>query len=199
LAFVQRLIKQEKDAWNEFIAKYSRLIYSYIHSALGSGSHSFGAGDASDIFQSLFASLLEDSFHKLNSFKAKNNCSLASWLRVVSINFTIDWMRRARPALSLDQEGRDGEPALLSLLADTRQDSSSEALGNEKLEGLKECVDGLSQEDRFLIEMHFLRGIGLQQLSSFLDLSRGAVDMKKSRLLEKLRECFRRKGFVLDL
>ena len=39
---------------------------------------------------------------------------------------------------------------------------------------------------------------GLEELKKHFKLSRPAIDMRKSRLIERLRDCFRGKGFWLD-
>jgi DNA-directed RNA polymerase specialized sigma24 family protein len=42
------------------------------------------------------------------------------------------------------------------------------------------------------------RGLKPEELKEHLRLSRGAIDMRKSRIIERLRDCFRSKGFALD-
>ena len=108
LEFIQRCVRGDKQAWDEFVDKYSRLIYSYIHGILKIRSQNFTQENINDIFQEIFLSLIKDNFKKLKSFKAKNGCSLATWLRQVTVNLTIDHMRRFHPAISLDEENEEG-------------------------------------------------------------------------------------------
>lgn len=197
LEFIQRCVNGDTQTWDEFLKRYSRLIYNYIHNVLTAKGYAFTQSHSSDIFQEIFSSLIKDNCKKLKSFKAKNGCSLATWLRQVTINFTIDYLRKVRPAVSLDEEREDGS-SLKDILADSAPDIPDTLHQEERLKTLKECIDKLNQNDKFFMELHIYRGLNLERLKGFFKISRGAIDMWKSRLLDKLRECFRNKGFALD-
>ncbi|MFA4989144.1 MAG: hypothetical protein WC576_00005, partial [Candidatus Omnitrophota bacterium] len=149
------------------------------------------------IFQGLFSALIQDDYKKLKSFQAKNGCSLASWLRQVTINFTIDYLRRLKPAISLDAENDEGL-SLKDTLSGTTFSVPDLLAQEEKLRGLEECIAGLNNQQRLFIELNINQGVKLETLRKFFDLSRGAIDMQKARIIEKLKECFRKKGFKLD-
>ena len=108
LEFVRRCVNGDQQAWGEFIEKYSRLVYNYALSILSSNNYSFAQNHLPDIFQEIFASLLKDNCKKLRSFQARNGCSLPSWLRQVTVNFTIDYIRKLKPLVSIDEETDDG-------------------------------------------------------------------------------------------
>ena len=108
LKFIQGCLKGDKEVWSEFISRYSRLIYNYIYSVLSVKGRVLLSEQAEDIFQEIFHSLIKDNYKKLSTFQAKNGCSLASWLRQVTINFTIDYLRKLRPIASLDAQDEDG-------------------------------------------------------------------------------------------
>jgi RNA polymerase sigma factor (sigma-70 family) len=198
LEFVQRCLRQDKTAWNEFLTRYSRLIYNYIYSILNSGGYLSLGQHANDIFQEVITTLIKDDYRKLRSFQARNGCSLASWLRQVTINLTIDYLRRIKPAVSIDQEDMEGF-SLKYALKDESGGVAEKIEGAERYNALKECIERLSDSEKFFLELHFHRGLRLGDLKGILKLSRGAIDMQKSRLLDRLRDCFRSKGFALDL
>ena len=199
LELVQSYTKGDKRTWDEFVEKYSRLIYKYIHSVLQSkGINHFSQDDINDLFQDFFLCLVKDNFKKLRSFKAKNGCSLASWLRQVVINFTIDYIRKFKPVVSLDEETDDGL-SLKDILTDGSSFISDILADKERLTHLKDCIERLDTDDKYFLELHINRDLGLEELRDILKLSRGAVDMRKSRIVERLRECFKSKGvFGLD-
>ncbi len=197
LEFIQRCIKRDKLAWNEFVDKYSRLIYSYIHSVFQLKG-SFATEDiVNELFHEVFILLTENNFKKLKSFKAKNGCSLASWLRQVTVNFTIDYIRKLRPTVSIDEEDEE-DLSLKDVLADESPDVTDRIAQEERSSHLKDCIERLNSEDKYFLELHINRGLGLDRLKVVLGASRGAIDMRKSRLIERLRECFKSKGFLLD-
>lgn len=195
LEFVQRCLTGDKRSWDEFVEKYSRLIYNYIHSVLKTKGAATSQENASDIFQDIFISLVADNFKKLKSFRGLNGCSLASWLRQVTVNATIDYIRKLRPLLSIDQEGDDGF-SLKDVLADKSAPATEALAREEKLEQLKDCINRLSASDKYFLELHINKGIALGQLKEILGFSRGTVDMRKSRIIDRLKECFGKKGFM---
>lgn len=199
LDFVQKCVKGDKLAWDEFLKRFSLLIYKYIHSVLISKNSSYSKLNAEDIFQEFISFLIQDDYKKLKSFKAKNGCSLATWLRQVVVNFTLSALRRTRGSLvSLDEENEEG-----SSLKDTLADNSfsiPELLNQEeRLRSLEDCIEGLNNRDKLLIGLNINQGIKLGALKELFKISRGAIDMQKARLMERLRDCFRSKGFALDL
>jgi RNA polymerase sigma factor (sigma-70 family) len=197
LEFIQRCLSRDTATWDEFLNKYSRLIYKYIHSVLKTKGYPFTQDHVSDIFQDIFHSLIKDNFKKLKSFKGKNGCTLASWLRQVTVNFTLSYLRRIRPAVSIEEEVKED-----FILKDSFVDQSplvAETLTREeKLKALQNCIEKLGPHDKFFMELHLNRGLKLEELKNILRLSRGAVDMQKSRIINRLRECFASKGFVFS-
>lgn len=195
LEFVQRCVKGDKHAWDTFIEKYSRLIYNYIHSVLKLKGSSFSQDNINDIFQDIILSLFKDNFRKLSTFKAKNGCSLASWLRQVTINFTVDYLRRLKTAISIDEQDEEGF-SLADLLASGGPSAKDSLKQKDILASLSECIDGLSRQEQLFLELHVNQGLGLEKLKQYFQLSRGAIDMRKSRIIERLKDCFRKKGFI---
>jgi RNA polymerase sigma factor (sigma-70 family) len=197
LEFVQRCVKKDKDAWDEFLKKYSRLIYTYIHNVLSAKGANLKQEQINDIFQDLFCALIQDNYKKLKSFKARNECSLASWLRQVTINFTIDYIRKLKPTVSIDEEIDEGR-SLKDIIPDSSPEIRQILSDKERLKGLKDCIAQLNIDEKYFLELSLNRRISLEGLKDHLRVSRGAVDMRKSRILDKLKKCFQSKGLLLD-
>jgi RNA polymerase sigma-70 factor (ECF subfamily) len=196
--FVRSCAKGDKRSWDEFVDKYSHLIYNYIHSTLKIKGYSFSPENISDIFQDIFLLLTKDDFKKLKSFQGRNKCSLASWLRQVTVNFTLDSIRRIKPLVSINEEDESGF-SLEDVLSDSSEPLLERLSREEKLGQLKDCIERLDSDDKYFLELHLERGLSLEELKGHLRLTRGAIDMRKSRIIEKLKKCFQSKGFVLDL
>jgi len=197
LEFIQRCAKREKLAWDEFVGKYSHLIYNYIYSVLKTKGLTLTQENINDLFQGIFLSLINDNCKKLRSFKARNGCSLASWLRQITINYTIDYLRKLKPLVSIDEENEQ-DSSLKDILADDSASVTDTLSQKEKLESLKECIARLETEDKYFLELHFHRNLRLEELRELFKISRPAIDMRKSRIIKALRECFISKGFRLD-
>ncbi len=194
LELLQSCLKANKQAWAEFILRYSRLIYNYIHSVLSVNGHSASAEQLEDIFQEILHSLIKDNYRKLSTYRGKNGCSLASWLRQVTVNYTIDYLRKFKPIASLDARNDEGFS-----LADTLVDQSPGAAeflsDRDKRRALTECIDRLDSDEQYFLELFLNRGLTLEEIREHFKIDRGAVDMRKSRILQKLQECFKKKGF----
>jgi len=199
LDFLRRCIQGENASWDIFVKRYSRLIYSYICGILKRSLAPELIQDyAQDIFQGLFAYLVEDNFKKLRTFKAKNGCSLASWLRQVTVNYTIDFLRRERQMISLEEENDDGLN-LKDTIADSSLPVSLLTEQHEDLSILKECFERLGFEEKLFLEFHFNQNLKLKELMRVFKTSRAAIDMRKKRIILQLKECFKIKGYLLDL
>jgi len=197
LEFIKRCVKRESFAWDEFVGKYSHLIYNYIYSVLKTKGLTLTQENINDLFQGIFLSLINDNCRKLKSFKARNGCSLASWLRQITINYTIDFLRKLKPLVSIDEESED-DFSLKDILVDGSASAPEKLSQKEKLKSLKACIARLDTDDKYFLELHFHRGFNLKELRKSFKTSRPAIDMRKYRIIRALRECFISKGFQLD-
>ncbi|MDD5505293.1 MAG: sigma-70 family RNA polymerase sigma factor [Candidatus Omnitrophica bacterium] len=197
LRFVQACVKGDKQSWDEFLSRYSRLIYNYIYSVLAVKGRSLPTEQVEDIFQEIFYSLIKDNYKKLTSYQGRNGCSLASWLRQVTINFTIDYLRKLKPMLSIDIEVEEGY-SLKDVLGDLSRDAAEFLTDQDRRKTLLECVDLLEAGEQYFMELFLNQGLNLEQIREFFKINRGAVDMRKSRIFQKLQDCFKKKGFKLD-
>jgi len=200
LEFIRNCIQADKHAWDEFVQRYSRLIYSYIYSVLKEKGINLDTSLVDDLFQDVFLHLIKDDFKKLRQYQGKKNCSFAGWLRVVVINFVLDFLRKKQPrCVSLEEKLDTDTPALKDTLKDERFALSQDIiLDEEELKNLSDCIHELDSEDKFFVEMHIYNGMSLENLRAILNISRSAIDMRKQRLIKKLKDCFQSKGFQLE-
>lgn len=195
LRFVRRCVRGDRQAQDELVERYSRLIYSYIHQALKiKGSGFYGQENIKDIFQGVFLFLIQNDFRKLRTYKARNGCSLAGWLKRVTINFTISYLRgMTGGVVCLDTESDEGL-SLKDILTDDSADIRDLLCDKEKIARLKECIKRLNSEDKYFLELHLNQGLSLEELRGVLKINRGAADMRRARLIDRLRACFQEKG-----
>jgi RNA polymerase sigma-70 factor (ECF subfamily) len=192
--FVLKCLTADKQVLDEFLARYSRLIYNSIYSVLRSKGLPGNRQIVDDLFQEIILSLFDDNFKKLRVFEGKNGCSLASWLRLIAVNHTLDYLRAKKPDVSLEEETEDDLNLKDIIVSDSRS-VSEDLCRKEELRSLEDCIDILSTDDKYFLELHFNRGLDFEELMSHFSAKRGAIDMRKSRIIVKLRECFKIKGF----
>lgn len=198
LELIQKCVAADPAAWHLFINEYSRLIYTYIRCVLRVGGPNASKHSCEDIFQDFFIHLRSEDFKRLKSYKAKNSCSLSTWLRQVAINFTVDYLRRHKAMLSLDDNINE-DTTFADILIDESPLVRHVLMDKEKMGFLKECIKQLTNSDKYFLELYLNRNLSLEKIKDLLRIARAAVDMRKTRILERLRRCFKSKGFVLDL
>jgi len=199
LEFVRRCCLGQSQAWEEFLSKYCRLIYNYIHSVLRSQGNTADKDFVSDIYHDIIASLLKDRYKKLRGYKARNRASLATWLRHVTVNHCLSHLRKIRSADIPFNEQRHNGLVLSEIIAFRSPSLHDQAAHDERLDQLTDCIQSLDIEDRFFLELHVRHGLRLEELKDYYTVSRGAVDMRKNRILARLRDCFKEHGFDVPI
>lgn len=172
-------IRGDKASWDAFVLQYSALVYHTIKRTV-SVHHAKTPHDfADDLFQEIFASLIQDEFLQLRRFRGDNGCTLASWLRMIAARRTIDHLRRLnKPANSLDE-------SLSIVVADESEEEGSSKEG--QLKQLVNAVTTLPARERIILDLFFRQNLSAQDVASILNLSAAAVYTQKSRILAKLR------------
>ncbi len=195
LEFVHKFVKGDIQAREEFLKRYSRLIYNYIYHVLTVKGLKDYLTYVDDIFQGFVLFIIEDDCKRLKSFKARNNCTFATWIRQLTINFTRDYLRKIKPLFSIDAEIND-ELSLKDILADNSLPVRDSLSIEERLRVLDYCIDHLTRDEKYFLELNFNQGVSLEVLRDYFKVSRGAIDMQKNRIIKKLKECFKGKGFL---
>jgi RNA polymerase sigma factor (sigma-70 family) len=199
LELARACVKGSTRAWEELVDQYSRLVYSLFYSLLRQrNASSVPADEVDELFHEFFLFLRQDNYKKLKTFQGKNNAT-PTWLRQVAIHFTIDYLRRSHPLVSLDAVDGDDDLPLLDTLASSHPSPQELAQRNELLEHLTQCIARLKDEEKLFVELHINRRVPLEALTQILEAARSTVDMRKARIIGRLRECFKSKGFMLDL
>jgi DNA-directed RNA polymerase specialized sigma24 family protein len=100
-ALIARCIQGNKDAWRDFICRYSSLVYYIIQKVLY-GSHCDAAREEiDDLHNDIFLSIIDNNGKKLSQYEGKNGCTVSSWVRMIAVRSTIDYLRKKRDTLSL--------------------------------------------------------------------------------------------------
>jgi RNA polymerase sigma factor (sigma-70 family) len=194
--FILRCIEGDKPAWDEFVLRFRRLVYKYIYTILrAKGLSECDGYYPEDIFQDFFVFLSRDSYKKLASYKGRNGCSLASWLRQVVINFTIDYIRQQR--MPADQQLMDNWQRA-QLLSEAGFRPVNKLIDEEKMEHLAKCIERLGLHEKYFLQLHINQGVSLKDIRLTLRVTRRVVDMRKARIIHKLRRCFKDKGFDIE-
>ena len=83
-----------------FVRHFSRLVYGTIQSAFKSKGAAVDRHDIEDLHNAAFIALFEKRCRKLQQYEGRNGCSLATWVRMVTVRRVLDHLRRRTDLLS---------------------------------------------------------------------------------------------------
>lgn len=175
-----------------FVERFTGLVHHFVVSTLRRTRGAAPDARVEDLCQDVFVSLLADDCRRLRMYRGDRGCSVASWVRVITVRHVLNAVRRDRPQTSLDDARAptlpDPCPDPLERLLD-RADRA-------RFDALIALADGLSPRDRLLLELIYLRGMAAPEIAAALQVSRGVVYVRKNRLLGRLREAARQAGLM---
>ena len=177
-------LRSEKTAWDAFVLQYSDLVYHTVKRTLIHHHAQTRADLVEDLYQEFFLSLLRNDYKKLRQFRGAHDCSLASWLRLLTARLTVDFLRKQAPT--------SGEVA--RAMSHHGPDPAEPLLNEQQERLLNRAIQTLSPRDRILLDLCYRQALASEQIAALLKISVNAVYAQKSRVLEKIREVLRRSG-----
>ena len=191
---VEKCVLGDKKAWDSFVSQYSKLIYNFIHKTLKRYGRHNNSDLVEEVFQEVFLCLLKDNCSKLNSFCWKNNCSITTWLGVVTTNLVLDTLRKDSrykhrfESLDATDESEGGsKPALLEKISDQGSSALEGVYSQEQAQLLEAAINRLSASDQLLFKLIYKDDLTLEEVAQLMHKSMDALYMHKKRVLDKLR------------
>jgi RNA polymerase sigma factor (sigma-70 family) len=174
---VRECLLGSEEAWSDLIDKYRNLIFSIAV------KHSFSRDDASELFQAVCLTLLQELSH------LRDPRALAGWLIKLTARKCLRWKHegRAFAGAEIDKESFvDTEKLPEGLL---------EELEREQM--LREAIAEASPECRRLIDLLFFTNppLSYEQTAAMLGFAKGSIGATRMRCLEKMRSSLQKKGF----
>ncbi|MFO8056276.1 MAG: sigma-70 family RNA polymerase sigma factor [bacterium] len=185
LVILKACCRKEEQAWERFLDRFGKLIYYAIHRTLGLKNYHPAPEEVEDLFSEVLVHFIKDDCKKLRLYRGDEGCTVATWVRTVTVRYTLDFLRaRARDPLKVDLE-KEGIAAEASLAAPvTRPDEAYTE--REKEESLERAIKKLGKEDRHFMELYYTRGLSPEEVSQVLGISVKTVYSRVNRLKEKL-------------
>jgi RNA polymerase sigma factor (sigma-70 family) len=197
-ALVLACAANDRRAWNELVQRYSLLVYSSVLRAARAQGIALSEEEVDDLHNAVFVALYEDDCRRLRACEGR--CRLTSWIKVVSVNLSIDYIRRKRRmrrTFVADTDSADG-PSWLDAAPDG-VDAERKLAARREWSWLQRAMGELTPQDRLLLERLFVDEASYEDIAAELHTTVGAVYTRKTRLLDKLRaavpgEIVRKKG-----
>jgi RNA polymerase sigma-70 factor (ECF subfamily) len=178
-ALVDRLIADDPRAWQEFTARYSRLIYGCIQRIIRRFP-SLGPEDAREIYASFCLQLIANDKRKLRLFRLDRGARLSTWISLLTSNATYDYLRSVRR-----------EPCRTSV-ADTERlscsmpDPSQIVEGRQRANRVAGLLSGFSERDQKFMMLYYGEGLSPESIAETLGISVKTVYSKKHKIRTRL-------------
>jgi RNA polymerase sigma-70 factor (ECF subfamily) len=173
IGLVERYIAGDKDAIEELVIRYQKMVYSIIYRMINDME------EAKDLTQKTFIKAVNGirGFRKDSSFK--------TWLYQIAINTSLNHLRKNRyEEVELDESISANNPGTLSSIIE-----------KEKKEHIKKSLDMLPERQRLAIVLRVYEDLSCSDTAKIMGCSEGAVKAHYHHGVNKLRGILKEKGY----
>ena len=198
IKFEQQLIADciagNEKAWFDFVDSYGRLIYKTIYKTLAMRGYKTKNHLVEELYNEVFVAFLSNEYSKLKSFKWKNGSSLATWIRVVTRNLVLDYIRKATKESRILQSANetvfaDSKEELIERIIDKKTEHALLLLESEENQALLEkAFKELTNSDKQLVELLYFQNTSHEDAARILNKKVDAIYMQKKRVVLKIKE-----------
>ena len=177
-------LRRDKKSWDFFVERFSDLIYWSIHQTLAKSGYANDISLAQDIFQSIFANLLE----KKSLGTLEDGSSLKKFLVITAANAARDRIK------SLSRwEKRSGDLTVFDPPASAHS-PVDQILSDERMWVVGEAVDEFKSSERKIFECYYLDGETYEAIGNRYSLPISTVSNIVARVRDKIKTRLIKKG-----
>jgi len=192
-----RCLEGAPAAWDLFVNRFSGLIHQTIRATLRRYAADSSPDRLRDLFQQAFLALWEDDRRRLRGYSARNDCSVATWLRLVVARLVIDQLRRREPpTVPLNPSGEDREAGPGLDPPDPQPLANGRLAEKEAVNFLRSELEGLPARERLILKLRYEDGLSGAETARLLGLERNNVDQILHRIRTRLRRRAESAGLV---
>jgi len=189
-ALVDACVAGEKRAWDEFVGRFSKLVWWSVGKAFAGTPYASRRDVHEDVFQETFARLLERG--ELGTLREAT--SVRKFLAVSACRRALDRAKSLSRAERRTSAGEDAESPILDTISDGAPDPAEAASGTERRRLVAETLQGLPSRERLCIEMHYGEGLTHREISEALGIPQDTVSTVIRRTRVKLKSLLEEKG-----
>ena len=174
---IDRCLRKEPGAWNDFVDRYMGLIYHVIHHVSHARSIVLSPADIEDIAAEIFLEIVDDDYGVLRRFKGAS--SLPTYLTVVARRICVkEVIKRHREAeLGHTQAHR----------AIVEEDASDEAEAIATAEEVERMLENLPEREAEVVRLYHLKYLNYRQIGKQLGIPENSVGPILARARKRLR------------
>ena len=185
-ALIAGCLSGSRDALEGLVRRFSDPVYRSIQYALKAKDIRYSREDLEDLHNSVFLSIFENQCRKLRQYRGENGCSLATWIRLITVRVVIDHKRKT----NVDALGcRKKVP--VDILDSFRSDESDPVDDMEKTRQwglIQEGMKALPPRDRFFMTLYCQEGYSIKEIADLMNLSEENAHSVKHRAIKRLKD-----------
>jgi RNA polymerase sigma-70 factor, ECF subfamily len=177
-SLIDRCLRKEPGAWNDFVDRYMGLIYHVIHHAAHARSRVLSSEDIEDIAAEVFLKIVDDDYAVLRRFKG--NSSLPTYLTVIARRIGVkELIRRHR-------EEELGHTNAHRAFVDDGSPEGAEAIVTA--EEVERMLEDLPPREAEVVRLYHLKYQNYRQIGKKLGIPENSVGPILAKARKRLRE-----------
>jgi RNA polymerase sigma-70 factor, ECF subfamily len=175
---IDRCLRKEPGAWNDFVDRYMGLIYHVIQHAAHARSRIVSSEDVEDIAAEILLKIVDDDYRVLRQFKGIS--SLPTYLTVISRRIAVkELIRRHR------EEELGHTNAHRAFMDDGTPEDAEAIVSAEEVERILEDLPAREAE---VIRLYHLKYQNYRQISKKLGIPENSIGPILAKARKRLRE-----------
>jgi RNA polymerase sigma-70 factor (ECF subfamily) len=183
---ISKCLSGDRNAWETLVRRFSNLVYHTVRSSFLAKQAPFSKQDLEDLHNTVFLGFFEQGCAKLKLYQGKNGCTLASWIRIVTVRMVLNHLRRKGVDAPFWEKKKTPVEELAWLRGENQEPLAlMEAVEREKL--VHEAMESLAPKDLLFSKLHFDQGLPLEEVAEVLKISINNASVVKHRIIERLK------------
>jgi RNA polymerase sigma-70 factor (ECF subfamily) len=184
---IDRCLRKEPGAWNDFVDRYMGLIYHVIHHVAHARSLVLSAADIEDIAAEIFLAIVDDDYGVLRQFKGKS--SLPTYLTVVARRICV------KEVVKRHREAELGHAhAHRAIVEGEARDHQAEAIATA--EEVERMLENLPEREAEVVRLYHLK---YRQIGKQLGIPENSVGPILAKARQRLRrDAEQRSAIVIE-
>lgn len=164
----------QRKGFEILVSQYSEPLYRQVRRIV------LDHDDANDVLQNTFIK----AWQGLGTFEGR--AQLSSWLYRIAVNEALDFLRRKKTNVSLEQKDEDGLTVASRLMADPFFD------GDETAAQLQEAIASLPEVQKVVFQLKYFEGKKYTEISEILGTTVGGLKASYHHAVNKIFDFFNR-------
>ncbi|MBX7103135.1 MAG: sigma-70 family RNA polymerase sigma factor [Gemmataceae bacterium] len=171
---LQRCLRHESGAWNDFVDRFIGLIYHVIHFTAYHRSATLQPEDVEDLASDVLLAIVAKDYAVLRQFRGQS--SLATYLTVIARRVCVQQLSKRASVKEVQLDGKVD-----------REDRPRVERGIEQIEEVQRLKKQLPARDRKVVQLFYIEGRSYEEIATRLNLPVNSIGPILSRARKVIR------------